>query len=147
VEGSGEPIVREVAPEIRGGTETILLVEDGETVRRVATRILENHGYTVIAAADGREALAMLASRHTPVDLVISDVVMPHAGGPELLERLRLAGLASKMLLTSGYSAREAWEQVRLDPSIPFLAKPWTVAELLRTVRRTLDADARPAGG
>ncbi len=145
-EGPGDPVVREVAAEVRGGTETILLVEDGETVRRVATRILERHGYTVIAAADGREALEMLASRHTPVDLVISDVVMPHTGGPELLERLRLAGLAPRVLLTSGYSAREAWEQVRLDPSIPFLAKPWTVAELLRTVRRTLDAEPRPDG-
>jgi CheY-like chemotaxis protein len=81
------------------------------------------------------------------VDLIISDVVMPHTGGPELLDTLRRAGLAPRMLLTSGYSAREMQELVRLDPDVPFLAKPWTVADLLRKVRLALDAESRPSVG
>jgi len=140
VAGAGDRPVREATPEVRGGTETILLVEDGDAVRRVATRILEKYGYTVIGAADGREALALLGTGHVAVDLIVSDIVMPHTGGPELLEALHHAGLAPRMLLTSGYSAREVQEQVRLDPAIPFLAKPWTVADLLRKVRQALDA-------
>jgi PAS domain S-box-containing protein len=144
VAGSGEPIVRGSTPDVRGGTETILLVEDGDAVRRVATRVLEKYGYTVVGAADGREALTVIAARPTAVDLIISDVVMPHTGGPELLATLRRAGLAPRMLLTSGYSAREVQELVRMDPEVPFLAKPWTVADLLRKVRQALDAPARP---
>jgi len=140
VAGASDTVVREAAPELRGGTETILLVEDGDAVRRVATRVLEKFGYTVVGAADGREALAVIAARHAPLDLVISDVVMPHTGGPELLETLRRTGLSPKMLLTSGYSAREVREQVRLDLDVPFLAKPWTVADLLRKVRQALDS-------
>jgi len=125
---------------VRGGSETILLVEDGDAVRRVATRILEKYGYTVVGAADGREALQLLATRRPAVDLIVSDVVMPHTGGPELLEAVRRSGHAPRMLLTSGYSAREVQEQVKLAPDIPFLAKPWTVADLLRKVRQALDA-------
>jgi len=140
VVGACDRPVREAAPEVRGGSETILLVEDGDAVRRVATRILEKYGYTVVGAADGREALQLLATRRPAVDLIVSDVVMPHTGGPELLEAVRRSGHAPRMLLTSGYSAREVQEQVKLAPDIPFLAKPWTVADLLRKVRQALDA-------
>ena len=146
VEGPGEAVLREPAPEVRGGSETILLVEDGEAVRRVATRILEKHGYTVIGAADGREAMGVLESRTTKVDLVVSDLVMPHTGGVELLDAMFRAGFSPRVLLTSGYSAREIGEQVQLDPTIPFLAKPWTGADLLRKVRQALDRAEGPFG-
>ena len=125
--------------EVRGGTETILLVEDAEDVRRAATRVLERHGYTVVALADGQEALNVIRAGHAPADLIISDVVMPHTGGPELLKALRLTGLETRVLLTSGYTAREV-RDLQVDAAIPFLQKPWTVVELLRKVREALDA-------
>ncbi len=130
--------------EVQGGTETILLVEDADAVRRAATRVLEKHGYTVIAMADGREALEVIRAGHAPADLIVSDVVMPHAGGPELLTALRRSGAATKLLLTSGYTAREVRDLTGEDPGVPFLAKPWTVVELLRSVRAALDAPEGP---
>ena len=128
------------APEARGGTETILLVEDAEDVRHAATRVLERYGYTVIGLADGREALTVIRSGHAPADLIISDMVMPNTGGPELVKALRLGGVKTKLLLTSGYTAREVRDLLQVDPEIPFLAKPWTVDDLLRKVREALDA-------
>jgi two-component system cell cycle sensor histidine kinase/response regulator CckA len=134
-----EPAPRPTA-EVRGGTETILLVEDAEDVRRAATRVLQRHGYTVVALADGREALAVIRAGHAPADLIISDVVMPHTSGPELLKALRETRLPTRVLLTSGYTAREVRDRMEVDPEIPFLPKPWTAVELLGKVREALDA-------
>ena len=128
------------AAEIREGRETILLVEDDATLRRTAKRVLEKFGYTVITATDGFDALNQIQSRPTPADLIISDVVMPHTSGPQLLTALRDAGAAPRMLFTSGYAARDVQERATLDSGVPFLPKPWTIAELLRKVREVLDA-------
>ena len=128
------------AGEIREGKETILLVEDDATLRRTATRVLEKFGYTVVTAGDGFEALNVIQTRPEPPDLIISDVVMPHASGPQLLSALRMAGAAPRMLFTSGYAARDVQERSMLDAGVPFLPKPWTIAELLRKVRQVLDA-------
>ncbi|HTT68350.1 MAG TPA: PAS domain S-box protein [Gemmatimonadales bacterium] len=128
------------AAEIREGRETILLVEDDATLRRTAKRVLEKFGYTVITATDGFDALNLIQARPTPADLIISDVVMPHTSGPQLLSALRDAGAAPRMLFTSGYAARDVQERATLDRSVPFLPKPWTIAELLRKVREVLDA-------
>ena len=127
-------------PEIREGRETILLVEDDATLRRTAKRVLEKFGYTVITATDGFDALNLIQTRPTPADLIISDVVMPHTSGPQLLSALRQAGAAPRMLFTSGYAARDVQERATLDRGVPFLPKPWTIAELLRKVREVLDA-------
>jgi PAS domain S-box-containing protein len=126
--------------EIREGRETILLVEDDATLRRTAKRVLEKFGYTVVTATDGLDALAVIQTRPTPADLIISDVVMPHASGPQLLSALRDAGASPRMLFTSGYAARDVHERSMLDHGVPFLPKPWTIAELLRKVREVLDA-------
>jgi two-component system NtrC family sensor kinase len=130
--------------EPRGGKETILLVEDDEALRRAGTRVLTRYGYTVITAGDGREALDVIHSRSAPPDLIVSDVVMPHAGGPELLRALREAGVRAKVLFTSGYPARDMRERTPLEPGVPFLAKPWTIHELVRRVREVLDAPVEP---
>ena len=124
----------------RGGRETILLVEDDATLRRTATRVLERFGYVVITATDGLDALDIVRSRATPPDLIISDVVMPHASGPQLLSALRETGAPPRVLFTSGYAARDVQERSLLDRGVPFLAKPWSIAELLRKVREVLDA-------
>ncbi len=129
-------------PALRGGSETILLVEDDEALRRAGRRVLEKYGYTVIAAGDGVEALEIIRARPTPPDLVVSDVVMPHSSGPQLLRSLRDAGLTTRILFTSGYPARDVHERTPLEPGVPFLTKPWTIPDLVRRVREVLDAPA-----
>ena len=144
VTGEGAPPARPAAPDIRGGSETILLVEDDVSVRRAATRVLEKYGYSVLSATDGYEALDILDKREALPDLVVSDVVMPRISGPHLLSKLRETGQAPKMLFTSGYTARDVVERAQLEPGQPFLTKPWTVTDLLRKVREVLNA---PGGG
>ena len=136
----GAPRPSTPAAEAPGGSETILLVEDDEALRRSGTRVLSRYGYTVVAARDGREALEIIRAAATPPDLIVSDVVMPHAGGPELLRALREARVPAKVLFTSGYPARDVNERTPLEPGVPFLAKPWTIQELVRRVREVLDA-------
>ena len=134
------------AGEIRGGSELVLLVEDEPSVMRATTRVLETFGYAVVGAGDGREALEYLRSGQPTPALVISDVVMPGIGGPELLRRMREAGLQVRILFTSGYTERDVNERATLHPGMPFLSKPWTVTALLQRIREVLDAPD-PLGG
>jgi len=129
-----------VAPaEVTGGSEFILLVEDDSAVRRAAMRVLQRFGYKVVAAEDGAEALTTLGMLENAPDLIITDVVMPKASGPQLLRALRESGKSQRILFTSGYAARDASDRAALDPRLPFLAKPWTIGDLLRKVREVLD--------
>jgi len=127
-------LVRERA--IRGGRETILLVEDDDQLRRSAKRILEDAGYQVVTAADGLEALEAL--RHTDgIKLVFSDLVMPRLGGRALYDAARREGRDVPFLFASGYSDPD--RAMSPDPSTPLLRKPWTGADLLGKVRDILD--------
>ena len=121
------------------GTETILLAEDEDALRRAATRVLEKHGYRVLEAVNGAEALALFTAHEAEIGLIVADVVMPTLGGPQLLRELRQAGKHVRVLFTSGYTARDVQETKALDPDLPFLAKPWTISDLLRRVREVLD--------
>jgi PAS domain S-box-containing protein len=136
---AGAPRPSTPAVEPQGGSETILLVEDDEALRRSGTRVLTRYGYAVVTARDGREALEIIRSAVTPPDLIVSDVVMPRGSGPELLRAVREAGITAKVLFTSGYPARDVHERTPLEPGVPFLAKPWTIQELVRRVREVLD--------
>ncbi len=127
-----------------GATETILLVEDEEMVRRAGRRILEKHGYRVMQAADGAEAMAVLRERGAEIALVVSDVVMPRMGGRELYAALRDEGFRMPFLFTSGYTDRMSSDSVALDPSVPVLPKPWTWTELTASVRAALDEGFTP---
>jgi PAS domain S-box-containing protein len=127
-----------------GATETILLVEDEEMVRRAGRRILEKHGYRVMQAADGAEAMAVLRERGAEIALVVSDVVMPRMGGRELYAALREEGFRMPFLFTSGYTDRMSSDTVALDPSVPVLPKPWTWTELTASVRAALDEGFTP---
>ena len=133
------PELEAAAGAARGGKETILLVEDDATLRRTATRVLQKYGYAVLTATDGLDALNVIRTAQRPPDLIISDVVMPHASGPQLLSALRDAGAAPRMLFTSGYATRDVRERALADGGVPFLPKPWTIAELLRKVREVLE--------
>jgi two-component system cell cycle sensor histidine kinase/response regulator CckA len=124
--------------ELRGGTETILIAEDEERIRVSAKRILEYYGYRVLVAPDGQAALELLDQ--SPVDLVVSDVVMPRMNGTQLYDAVRRNGSQVQFLFTSGYVGREGRADVTLDPTVPFLPKPWTVDELVSRVRDILDA-------
>jgi CheY-like chemotaxis protein len=128
-----------------GGHETILLVEDEPALRRAAERILQRLGYDVLLARDGEEAVAIMETEGTRVDLVLADVVLPKLSGGKFLELLRDRGWRGRILLTSGYSVSDAaWAGVSMAEEIPFLPKPWTFDDLARKVREVLDA-APPA--
>jgi two-component system cell cycle sensor histidine kinase/response regulator CckA len=138
----GEQEAAEPTADLRGGTETILIAEDEERIRVSAKRILEYYGYRVLLAPDGQAALELLDEN--PVDLVVSDVVMPRMNGTQLYEAVRERGTPVRFLFTSGYVGREGRADVKLDPNVPFLAKPWTVDELITIVRGILDEEREP---
>jgi PAS domain S-box-containing protein len=122
------------------GSETVLLVEDEEIVRAVARRVLEQAGYTVLEAATGQEALQILAHHTGPVDLVVSDVVMPHMSGRELVEQLKASWPHLRALLMSGYTDDAVVRHGILSAETAFIQKPFTASDLAHKVRDTLDA-------
>lgn len=124
-----------------GGTETVLVVEDEPAIRRAAERALSVHGYKVVLASDGDEALRIIREPESGIDLIISDLVMPRKGGRELFEALRTSGCEIPLILTSGYSARDVEESAGLEGQVPFLHKPWTLVELLTSVRSALEGN------
>jgi signal transduction histidine kinase len=123
------------------GTETILVVEDEEELRRLANRILGRAGYTVLTAADGEEALQICKTHRGAIELLLTDVVMPKMGGRELATRIVVERPAIKVLYTSGYTDDAIAHQGVLDPGVRFVAKPVTPAELTRKVREVLDEE------
>jgi CheY-like chemotaxis protein len=133
--------------EPRGGSETILVVEDEEVVRALACRGLREQGYAVLEARHGREALERIAAGPATIDLVISDVVMPELSGRELGARLAELHPGLPVLYMSGYTGEDVIQRGLLDPGMPFQQKPFTPEGLARTVREMLDRAAGRAGG
>jgi hypothetical protein len=121
------------------GTETVLVVEDEEPVRTLTRRVLSAKGYTVLTAASGGEALALVDGRTSVIDALVTDVVMPGMGGRLLAERLRTQCPGLKVLFVSGYTEDDIKQHGTLDPGTPFLAKPFTPDALLRKIRDVLD--------
>jgi CheY-like chemotaxis protein len=133
---------RERAPAAEGGSETILIVEDEELVRSLASRALREHGYIVIEARHGGEAMRQLQNRSSGIDLVITDVVMPEMGGRELGRRLKLMRPSLPVLFMSGYTGEDVIQRGLMDADAPFQQKPFAPDGLARKVRAMLD-DAR----
>jgi hypothetical protein len=131
------PSAPAVPDRIVRGTETVLLVEDHGAVRDLIRHALEHLGYTVVPCADAHEALALLPAVPA-VRLILLDLVMPRMGGLELFERLRAEGVTVRVLLMSGYAA-EAAVRGRLPDGVPFLPKPFTIAQLAAGVRQAID--------
>jgi len=126
------------APYTPNGNETVLLVEDDESLRPLMRRVLEAHGYAVLEARHGKDAIRVADGHGGAVDLVITDVVMPEMGGRELAERLASARPSSKILFVSGYTDDVVIRQGILDKGRPFLQKPFTPQELLTKAREVL---------
>ncbi|MEY2570061.1 MAG: two-component system, cell cycle sensor histidine kinase and response regulator CckA [Acidimicrobiaceae bacterium] len=135
---AAEGHVTDAAP-VRGAGETILVVEDQESVRSVAVAMLRRNGYRVLEAANAPEA--MLIAAMEPLDLLLTDVVMPETSGPELAEALRGIALGDHVLFMSGFSGGDFSSQGVVDPSEALIRKPFNEAQLLRAV----DAALHPA--
>ncbi len=121
------------------GAETILIVEDEAAVRRMAARALAAQGYAILEAENGAEALEVLARGGSPIDLVLTDVVMPLVNGRELGERLSLERPGLRVLFMSGYTDDDIVRRGLLRPGSPFLQKPFMPGDLSRKVREVLD--------
>ena len=142
------PISRIDAEEIRpanflaaaGGTETILVVEDDNDVRRLARIVLQEFGYALIEAQDGEEALETFRAHKDDVDLLLLDVIMPKKNGREVYEEIKKIRSDIKVLFTSGYAADVLQGREILDEGLHLISKPLSPDALLKKVREILDA-------
>jgi CheY-like chemotaxis protein len=129
--------------ELRGG-ETVLIAEDEEGVRELLRKVLGDHGHAVLEARHGRDALMVADRYERPIDLLITDVVMPEIGGGELVQRLQSQRPGLKVLYISGYTNDEIVRRGVRRTEAHFLQKPFTSQELMRKVRQVLDGDQTP---
>ena len=121
------------------GSETILLVEDEEQIRRLTSRVLKGQGYTVLTAADGEEALAIARDQLGRIDVLVTDVVMPLLGGRDLASRLRRERPDLPVMYMSGYTRGVIPDAELQDDGTDFMSKPFVASELVRRIRRLLD--------
>jgi PAS domain S-box-containing protein len=122
------------------GSETILLVEDEPGVRQLMQRTLERSGYTVLKAATATDAIAIAANHRRPIDLLVSDVVMPDVSGPDVAQRIASLHPAMKVLFVSGFTHQIAIDCRSMSGRAAFLPKPFTPLALTVKVRECLDA-------
>ena len=123
------------------GTETILLVEDEESVRVLLLEILESEGYTVLVASDGQEALRMCREYEGAVNLLVTDVVMPGMSGRQLVEQMAKSRPEMKVLYMSGYTDDAIVRHGMLETGMAFLQKPFTPDAAARKVREVLETE------
>jgi len=121
------------------GNETILLVEDDPIVRSISCRILSQNGYRVLPADDGRMALRLIGNNKGPIDLLLTDVVMPMMNGRALYDQIRRSHPETKILFMSGYTGNVIAHHGVLEEGADFLEKPFTIESLTRKVREVLD--------
>jgi two-component system cell cycle sensor histidine kinase/response regulator CckA len=122
------------------GTETILVAEDEAGVRSLTREVLEKYGYTVLEAANGEEALKVAELHLGPLDLLLSDVVMPRMGGPELAQALLAQRPDVKVLYMSGYTDHPMVRRGVVNAGVAFLQKPFTPTVLVSRIREVLEA-------
>jgi|GEM_PF-567850 len=148
------PLLTEAAPEIAvskpspsavKNTETVLLVEDEETLRRLCERLLKEGGYAVISASSGKNALEAMERHGKPADLLLSDVVMPGMSGRDLARELERRKLIRRTLYMSGYTDETIVKHGVLEPGIAFIYKPFSPEGLAAKLREVLDGPAGQA--
>jgi two-component system cell cycle sensor histidine kinase/response regulator CckA len=134
------------APSSVRGEETVLVVEDEDGVRELMWKILTDHGHTVLEARHGRDALTVAAGYSHPIELLVTDVVMPEMGAGELVSQLSSGRPNLKVLYVSGYTNDEVTRRgVSQAAGSAFIQKPFTAEELMRKVRAVLDEEPAPA--
>ncbi|MEO8678287.1 MAG: PAS domain-containing protein [Vicinamibacterales bacterium] len=131
------PAARQL-PRPRGGSETVLVVEDADGLRELTQRLLQRQGYTVLTAANADEALR-LSEQHPSIDLILTDVVMPGASGPALIKQITGRRPGLKVIYMSGYTEDSITHHGVLKPGIAFLHKPFTSQTLGDKIREVLD--------
>jgi len=136
------PVPAPSLDEVVGGSETVLLVEDEAALRSLAQEILRDQGYKVIAAGSGAEALDLARSHPAPIDLLVTDVVMPGMDGRELADRLGPVHPETRCLFMSGYTDDAVVRRGVREEGMPFLQKPFTIDALALKVREVLDQTA-----
>ncbi|HEV2694166.1 MAG TPA: PAS domain S-box protein [Verrucomicrobiae bacterium] len=141
VESRAQPsVVRLDSPDLPGGTETILLAEDDPALREMAATLLRRLGYNVLTATNGVEALSLKHQRNIGhIDLLFTDVVMPHMSGKELADRMQAMYPRTKILFTSAYTENAIVHQGVLPPGVTLLQKPFTPSALANKLREVLD--------
>ena len=115
-------------------SETVLLVEDEHSLRRLVQRVLERAGYQVLAASNGAEAREQFAQHRGSIDLLLTDIVMPGVSGPDLFRSLTAKHPALRVVYMSGYTEEAIERQAEHDHGRPFVQKPFTAAALVEAV-------------
>jgi len=134
------PAPPEASPDLPRGTETILFVEDDPSLRDMAATLLERLGYTVFTAANGVEAMTLIHRQgRGHIDLLFTDVVMPHMSGRELADRVHALHPQTKILFTSAYTENAIVHQGVLNKGVLLLQKPFTPSALAQKLRDVLD--------
>ena len=131
--------------EFNGGSETILVVEDAETIRKMVCAMLKQSGYRTLEAGDGSEALDLFQTAPQAIHLILTDVVMPGMGGVELSRRVARIRPDLRLIFMSGFSDNPVVTDVERSAAL-FLAKPFTTAALLDKVREALGGSNSGAG-
>ena len=134
-----EELREEVIGEVPRGTETVLVVEDEETVRKLAVRVLKREGYKILEAPDGGKAFMLCEGFKEPIHLILTDVVMPGMSGSKLVERLKEIHPEMKVLYMSGYTDNAIVHHGVLEEGTNFIQKPFALDGLARKVREVLD--------
>jgi DNA-binding response OmpR family regulator len=140
-ETEAKPATAPDAGELPRGNETILIVEDEPQIRNLAFDCLAYCGYDVLSASNGVEALQIIERLQRPVDLILTDVVMPKLSGRELSERISVLQPSAKVLFMSGYTNDSIVNHGILDGATWFIQKPFALESLVRRVREVLDSD------
>jgi two-component system cell cycle sensor histidine kinase/response regulator CckA len=141
-EAIGQPGTEErETPSDLSGKGTLLLVEDEDAVRAFAARALANRGYTVLEAGDGVKGLEIVQQHAGPIDLVITDVVMPNMDGPALLQEIRNHRPDIRIVFMSGYAEEAFRKSMQRDEGFTFLPKPFSLKQLASTVKEALSQD------
>ena len=124
---------------LKGGNETILLVDDEENIRKPGEEMLTEFGYEVITAADGEGALELYRKEYEKINLIILDLIMPGMGGSVCLQELMKINPLAKVIIASGYSINGSEKEVIEAKAKGFIRKPYNVREMLNLVREVLD--------
>ena len=138
-----DPPLATLEPAVRG-TETVLLVEDENAVRRATSEFLNLHGYTVLEAKDGLDALSVAKNYGSTIHLVVTDVVMPHMSGGQLAKELETFRPETEVLFVSGYAGKTIVDHKVADLDTNFLQKPFTLKQLSSKIREALNKRTPP---